>query len=142
MGLAWVQGSGQNYRQQHLMNFITFFCQKVYTGRGVSGTADPAGFIPNFNSGGGGVVSGANTTKFKAIAYLKRDKIKEVTGVQADVYGTKFIERQTNFYLNGVEERPSIYLELYTGVNIIKTGVQAIVNESFGLNTTGLNLKL
>ena len=116
--------------------------QKVYTGRGVSGTADPAGFIPNFNSGGGGVVSGANTTKFKALAYLKRDKIDQITGEQADVYGAGFIEGQTKFYLNGVEELSSIYLELYTGVNIIKTGVGAIVDESFGRNTTGLNLKL
>tara|TARA_B100000131_G_scaffold272543_1_gene273543 strand:+ start:3701 stop:4537 length:837 start_codon:yes stop_codon:yes gene_type:complete len=116
--------------------------QKVYTGRGVSGTAISEGFIPDFNSGGGGVVSGSNTTKFKALAYLKRDKINQITGEQADVYGAKFIENQTNFYLNGVEELSSIYLELYTGVSIIKTGVGAIVDESFGRKTTGLNLKL
>ena len=116
--------------------------QKVYTGRGVSGTADPAGFIPNFNSGGGGVVSGTNTTKFKALSYLKRDKIEEVTGLQPDLYGTKFIENQTKFYINGVEEVPSIYLELYTGVTIIRTGVEAVIDESFGKNASGLNLKL
>ena len=116
--------------------------QKVYTGRGVSGTAISEGFIPDFNSGGGGVVSGANTTKFKALAYLKRDKINQVTGVQADVYGVEFIENQTKFYLNGVEEVPSIYLELYTGVTIIRTGFEALVDENFGPNTSGLNLKL
>ena len=116
--------------------------QKVYTGRGVSGTVDPAGFIANFNSGGGGVVSGANTTKFKALAYLKRDKINEVTGIRPDIYGSGFVENQTKLYLNGIEETPSIYLELYTGVTIIRTGVEAIIDESFEANTTGLNLKL
>jgi hypothetical protein len=45
--------------------------------------------------------------------------------VNPDVYGTGFIEDQTSFYLNGVKESDDMYLEMYTGVTIIKTGVSA-----------------
>ena len=48
---------------------------------------------------------------------------------------------QTNFYLNGAKELDSIYLELYTGVTIIKTGVSAGLYD-LGIDTHEVNLTL
>ena len=96
----------------------------------------------NFNSASyGGILTSANRSNFKAFAFIKKDRIKEITGLQPDVYGTGFIENQTNFYLNGAKELDSIYLELYTGVTIIKTGVSAGLYD-LGIDTHEVNLTL
>ena len=106
--------------------------QKVYSGVGVGVSLGVEGtdFIPRFGTAAnvGGVVTAANKNKFKYSAYRKRDKTISVTGVSPDVYSnTGFIEGRTNFYINGLEQLEHSYLELYTGVTIVKTGVSAIV---------------
>ena len=117
--------------------------QKVYSGVGVGVSAGVGTqFMLNFNSTTyGGILTTANKANFKAFAFIKKDRIKEITGVQPDVYGTGFIENQTMFYLNGINELDSSYLELYTGVTIIKTGQSAVVT-NFGTDATGVDLSL
>jgi|13_taG_2_1085334.scaffolds.fasta_scaffold00027_87 hypothetical protein len=43
-----------------------------------------------------------------------------------DVYGQKFIPNQVDFYINGMEQKESSFLQTYTGVNLIATGLEAI----------------
>lgn len=127
------------------MDEFDFFLNgvKVYSGAGVSGymEGDMTTFVPNFSTGAGGVVYSGNQDNCKATAYIKRDRINEITGVVADIYGSGFIEGQTRFYLNGVENYFPSYLELYTGVNLIVTGVDAAIN-SLGRNAVVEYLKL
>ena len=78
---------------------------------------------------------------YETVAFIKERNINQVTGVEPDVHGSGFIEGQTRFYLNGLDELDTSYLELYTGVTIIKTGEQAIVT-NFGVNPTGIDLSL
>ena len=101
--------------------------QKVYSGVGVGGSAGiGTQFVLNFDSSSyGGIITTANKSNFKAFAFIKQERLHDFTGSAPDVFGSGFIEDQTNFYLNGVKENDSIYLELYTGVNTIKTGVSA-----------------
>tara|TARA_Y100000361_G_scaffold148230_1_gene160774 strand:- start:293 stop:1111 length:819 start_codon:yes stop_codon:yes gene_type:complete len=100
--------------------------QKVYSGVGCGVSAGiGTQFMLGFNSAQGGVVTSANKSSFKAFAFIKEDRLHEITGLSPDVYGSGFIEDQTNFYLNGVKENDSIYLELYTGVNTIEQGTSA-----------------
>lgn len=63
-----------------------------------------------------------------AFAIKKEDKINEVTGV-ADIYGSGFVENHVDFYLNGMEQDHQDFLQLYTGVYMIETGI----NSSFTL---------
>ena len=116
---------------------------KVYSGMGVIETGREGGattFVPNFVEGGG-IVTTENEASFKATAYVKRTRINEITGVFPDVFGPRFIEGQTHLFVNGVEERPSRYLELYTGVTSIVTGVSAAI-ERFGADKTYRTLRL
>ena len=53
----------------------------------------------------------------------KSDKIAEVISTYPDVYGTGFIENSVNLYLNGLEQETSSFLEIFTGVTLIETGV-------------------
>ena len=116
--------------------------QKVYSGVGCGVSAGVGTqFILSFESAQGGVVTSDNKANFKALAFVKKDRAEEVTGVDPDMYGKPFIEDQTNFYLNGVKENDSIYLELYTGVNTIKTGVSAGLFD-LGLETQTVDLTL
>ena len=63
----------------------------------------------------------------KIFAIPKKEKIKEVTGLTPDIYAQPFVENQTNFYINGMEQDKNIYLELFTGVTMIKTGLSASI---------------
>ena len=106
--------------------------QKVYSGVGVGVSlgSDGTDFIPRFGTAAnvGGVVTSANKNEFKYTAYRKRDRSVSITGVTPDVYSnTGFIEGRTNFYINGLEQLQESYLELYTGVTLIKNNVSAIV---------------
>ena len=115
---------------------------KVYSGVGVSGVMEAGAttFVPDFVDGQG-LVTTENAASFKATAYTKRTRINEVTGVAPDVFGSSFIEKQTELYVNGVKEHPSCYLELYSGVSSIETGVSAKVG-GFGPTTAYKNLQL
>lgn len=42
-----------------------------------------------------------------------------------DVYGQKFVPYQADFYINGMEQTNSLFLQTYTGVKLIATGIQA-----------------
>lgn len=111
--------------------------QKVYSGVGVGvSVGTEANFIPLFGGAGsesanvGGVVTSDNKNQFKYSAYKKRFRSDSVTGKNPDVFGSGFIEKRTNYYINGVSEFQSNYLELYTGVTIVRTGVSALISGS------------
>lgn len=53
----------------------------------------------------------------------KSDKIAEVISIYPDVYGTGFVENHVDLYLNGLEQETSSFLEIFTGVTLIETGV-------------------
>lgn len=100
--------------------------QKVYSGVGCGVSAGIGSqFMLGFDSAQGGVVTSVNKSNFKGFAFIREERIHDFTGLNPDVYGSGFMEDQTNFYLNGVKENDSIYLELYTGVNTIKEGTSA-----------------
>ena len=109
--------------------------QKVYSGEGV-GVKPATVTTPHFGVGTtyGGVVTTNNKNKFKYTAYQKRPKTLTITGVAPDVFGTGFVEKRTNFYINGMNELQSNYLELYTGVSIIKQGKHALISGGLRAN--------
>jgi hypothetical protein len=105
--------------------------QKVYSGDGVGvslGTDND--FIPLFSTAANvaGVVRADNKNEFKYSAYKKRFRSTSITGVFPDIHGSPFIEKRTNFYINGMSELQSNYLELFTGVTIIKSGTSALIS--------------
>jgi hypothetical protein len=121
--------------------------QKVYSGVGVGvslGT-DGTDFIPRFGTAAnvGGVVTASNKNEFKYTAYKKRDRTVSITGSNPDLYSdTGFIEGRTIHYINGLQELKDSYLELYTGVTIIKSGVSALISGGPPVNTTTKDLNL
>ena len=117
--------------------------QKVYSGVGCGVSAGiGTQFILSFDEvAKGGIITNENENNFKAFAFIKKGRTKQVTGQNPDVYGTGFIENQTSFYLNGVKESDDMYLEMYTGVTIIKTGVSAGVF-TFGVPTETASVSL
>ena len=124
-------------------NFVDFEYflngQKVYSGLGVGASAANE---PDFSTDGG-VVTSANKNKFKYTAYKKGVRTHSVTGLSPDLYSdTGFVEGRTSFYINGVLQHPDDYLETYTGVEMIKSGVSASVNSGLrnGLYTDNLSL--
>ena len=113
--------------------------QKVYSGQGVGvflgaefAGLTATGFQPSFSTAANvnGVVIDERKTFFKYIASRKSKNTLSATGVSPDMKGQKFIEKRTNFYINGVEELQSNYLELYSGVRTIKSGVSATLPSS------------
>jgi hypothetical protein len=57
----------------------------------------------------------------------KPNNIQEITGTIPDVYGTGFVENHVNLYLNGLEQETSNFLEIFTGVTLIETGVNTSI---------------
>tara|TARA_R110002153_G_scaffold43986_4_gene124160 strand:+ start:23925 stop:24824 length:900 start_codon:yes stop_codon:yes gene_type:complete len=113
--------------------------QKVYSGQGVGVFLGPefagltaTGFQPSFSTAANvnGVVIDERKTNFKYTSSKKSENTLSATGVSPDMKGQKFIEKRTNFYINGVEELQSNYLELYSGVITIKSGVSATLPSS------------
>jgi hypothetical protein len=113
--------------------------QKVYSGQGVGvflgsefAGLTATGFQPSFSTAANvnGVVIDERKTFFKYTASRKSKNTLSATGVSPDMQGQKFIEKRTNFYINGVEELQSNYLELYSGVRIIKSGASATLPSS------------
>lgn len=123
--------------------------QKVYSGVGVGvSVGTEANFIPLFGGAGseaqnvGGVVTTENQDQFKYSAYKKRFRSDSITGVNPDIFGSGFIEKRTNYYINGVSELQSNYLELYTGVTIIKSGENALISGSIEGNKFTVNTEV
>ena len=121
--------------------------QKVYSGGGigVSSATEGTAFIPAFGVGTtyGGVVTTENKDKFKYTAYRKTVRTHSITGSDPDVFSdTGFIEGRNNFYINGMQELQKEYLELYSGVNIIKRGLSAVISGESMENLTVENILL
>ena len=104
---------------------------KVYSGSGV-GLLAGENLEPNFGTASsvGGIVTTASENKFKYLAFKKSPNTDSLISQHADIKGPKFVEKRTNYYINGVEELQSNFLELYTGVSIIKSGFSAVLPES------------
>ena len=124
-------------------NFVDFEYflngQKVYSGLGVGASALNQ---PNFSQGGG-VVTSSNKDKFKYTAYKKEPRTLSVTGKGPDIVtGDGFVEKRTKFYINGLQEFSESYLELYSGVNMIKEGFSAVISGNAILNFSTSSLDL
>tara|TARA_B100000212_G_scaffold342017_1_gene327182 strand:- start:1302 stop:2177 length:876 start_codon:yes stop_codon:yes gene_type:complete len=129
-----INGIGQNNQFSDFDYFLNG--QKVYSGDGVGvfigsefAGLTSTGFQPNFSTAAnvGGVVLDSRKTYFKYTASKKSKNILSATGISPDIKGQSFIEKRTNFYINGIEELQSNYLELYSGVRTIKSGVSAVL---------------
>lgn len=60
-------------------------------------------------------------------AYEKYLNTTEIISADPDIYGTGFVGSQVSYYINGMEQDPSSFLEIYTGITGIKTGVSSYV---------------
>lgn len=65
----------------------------------------------------------------KVFAIKKNQLTQELIGISGETYGNPFIEHQVDFYINGMEQDHRDFLQTYTGVYTIETGV----NNSIGL---------
>jgi len=128
-GLSLKSGISGQYTDSYFVDYDYFLNgQKVYdgVGVGVSVGVGATTFIPQFTSIFGGVVTNDNKNEFKYTAYRKIVRTHSITGSDPDIFSdTGFIEGRNNFYINGVQELQKGYLELYTGVIIIKSGLSA-----------------
>ena len=61
----------------------------------------------------------------KIFAIPKNSGLQNITGVNADIYGIKFVPETVFSYINGASSHKKNWLELSTGVTMIRTGVQA-----------------
>ena len=107
--------------------------QKVYSGIGigVSAGTDGSSFVPVFGttSNACGVVTTENQNKFKFTAYKKTANSVSLTGLSPDLFSnTGFVEGRTAFYINGLRQPQNSYLELYTGVNMVKRSYSALIS--------------
>ena len=66
----------------------------------------------------------------KIFAIPKNTGLKNITGEQPDVFGDRFVESTVFGYTNGASLHKSNWLELSTGVTLIRTGVQALIFDS------------
>lgn len=136
LGLSLNSGISGQYSVSEFKDYHYFLNGvKVYSGHGVGvpvGAGTTQGWQFSFGVGvtqAGGVVSNENKNKFKYTAHRKRIRTTDTTGRYSDnVYGSGFLEGRTNFYVNGVLQREDNYLELYTGVSLIKTGFDATIS--------------
>ena len=138
LGNSLKTGILAQYQDKFFTDFDYFLNgQKVYSGRGVALPAGVGGssFKPSFRTVEGEVVTNDNKNEFKYTAYKKRPRVISITGDSPDIYGEPFIEKRTNHYINGMEQPQSSYLELYTGVTIIESGISAMT--SGGIDGTG-----
>ena len=118
--------------------------QKLYSGVGV-GALNGAADVPQFvvTAPAVGIVTTLNKSNFKSIAFKKRARTFSYTGISPDYFSTTgFVEGRSVFYINGISQPKSIYLELYTGVNIIKQGFSALISGSELENVTESTLLL
>jgi len=131
-GLSLKSGISGQYTDSYFVDYDYFLNgQKVYdgVGVGVSVGVGATTFIPQFTSIFGGVVTNDNKNEFKYTAYRKIVRTHSITGSDPDIFSdTGFIEGRNNFYINGMQELQKGYLELYTGVIIIKSGLSAVLS--------------
>jgi hypothetical protein len=138
-GLSLNSGISGEYSVSNFNDYHYFLNGiKVYSGDGVGitvGAGTTQGWQISFGVGATaveGVVTNQNKNKFKYTAHRKRIRTTEATGRYPDnVYGSGFIETRNNFYVNGILQPEENYLELYTGVSLIKTGFDATISGGF-----------
>jgi len=65
----------------------------------------------------------------KIFAIPKNSGLGNITGENADIYGQNYVESTVFGYINGASLHKNNWLELSTGVTLIKTGVQASIFE-------------
>tara|TARA_R110002020_G_scaffold218690_3_gene426623 strand:+ start:362 stop:1216 length:855 start_codon:yes stop_codon:yes gene_type:complete len=132
LGLSLKSGISGQYTDSFFVDYDYFLNgQKVYNGVGVGVSVGVGAttFIPNFGVPLGGVVTNDNKNEFKYTAYRKIVRTHSITGSGPDIFSnTGFIEGRNNFYINGIYEPQKGYLELYTGVILIKSGLTAVLS--------------
>lgn len=62
----------------------------------------------------------------KMFAVEKSSNFSE--SIAQDIYGTGFIESNSNYYLNGLEQSPESWLEVFTGVSLVVTGLSTFIS--------------
>lgn len=135
-GLSLNSGISGEYSVSNFNDYHYFLNGiKVYSGAGVGiivGAGTTQGWQIGFGVGATGpqaVITELNKNQFKYTAHRKRIRTTETTGRYPDnVYGSGFIETRNNFYVNGILQTEDSYLELYTGVSLIKTGFDATIS--------------
>lgn len=95
------------------LNKLDYFLngQKLYSGSGSYGIVNNTGFL----------YSGISTGKVFAIP--QKNNTLSFTGLGQDVYGKDFVENEVNLYINGMEQNKNLWIEINTGVTLIKAGV-------------------
>ena len=145
-GLSLKSGISGQYTDSFFVDYDYFLNgQKVYNGVGVGVSVGVGAttFIPNFGVPLGGVVTNDNKNEFKYTAYRKIVRTHSITGSSPDIFSnTGFIEGRNNFYINGISEPQKGYLELYTGVILIKSGLTAVLSGNMMSNQTEENILL
>ena len=71
----------------------------------------------------------SSTVTGSLFAIPKKDKINDIDSDSADVYGSGFVDHHSSLYLNGLEQDPQDFLQLYTGVYMIETGVNSSIGQ-------------
>jgi hypothetical protein len=75
----------------------------------------------------------------KIFAIPQKQKATQFVKNEADLYGVRFIENETNLYVNGMEQEKNIWIELNTGVTLIVTGLEPkIFTEIYSLESISL----
>ena len=60
-------------------------------------------------------------------AIPKKNAIIEIHSNESDVFGSGFVENHVDFYINGMEQTTEDFLQIYTGVYMIETGIDSSV---------------
>lgn len=102
------------------LNSFEYFAngQKLYTGF-ASGSYRISGTPPLFYYD--------DSFSGKIFAIPKNTGIKNVTGEVADSFGGNYVESTVFGYINGASLHRKNWLEISTGVTLIKTGLQSII---------------
>jgi len=80
-----------------------------------------------------------NSSTGHIFAIPKRTGCAYQSSSYGDVYGTGFVEHNVDFYLNGLEQTQQDFMQMYTGVYMIETGVQCSIS-SINLQTETYSL--
>lgn len=75
----------------------------------------------------------------KVFVHKKDQNTLELNQNIGDVFGQEFLKDQVKVYVNGMKQKKNIFLQLYTGISLIKTGIEAGVDDLDG-ETYTINL--
>lgn len=105
----------QRYGSYTGMDSFDYFLngQKIYSGNNGSYSISGSTFVYN------------ETITGKLFAIPKNSGIVNYTGLYSDIYNENFVESTVFGFVNGVSLDRINWIELYTGVNYIETGIQS-----------------